>query len=315
MSTVSRKSASPRPKVLVLLAAYNGAPWIAEQLRSILAQRNVDLRLVIRDDCSTDQTRREIEPFLTDPRVKLIEGDAPTGSAAQNYFQLIRSCSADGFDFISLSDQDDVWSVDKVSRACAKLADCHYAGYSSATIARWGDGKTALLTQNNRFTRGDFLFGGIGQGCTFVVTADFYAHARDFLIHHQAITHHIHYHDWALYALARAWNLSWIFDPVPSVQYRQHATNDTGARMSLAGLRRRLSRIRSGWYSEQLHSIAEMCATASPPTGIAAAWSSIFTAPQSWTRRFRVAAFCIYSGRRSTVDNFVLVLCALSGWL
>ena len=39
-----------RPRVLVLLAAYNGSHWIQEQVDSILAQHSVDVRLVIRDE-------------------------------------------------------------------------------------------------------------------------------------------------------------------------------------------------------------------------------------------------------------------------
>lgn len=306
---------TPPPKVLVLLAAFNGGAWIAEQVQSILSQRDVDLRLLIRDDCSTDQTCAKIEPFLKDSRVHLIRGQTPTGSAAQNYFELIRARSAEGFDFISLSDQDDEWNTDKMSRACARLRGSHSSGYSSATIARWGNGKTKLLTQNHRTTPGDFLFGGIGQGCTFVMTADFYERAREFLLFHQVLTKHIHYHDWALYALARSWDLAWVFDPVPTVYYRQHASNDTGARKSIAGLRKRLTRICSGWYSGQLHAITEMCLMANPTNRVVSTWNTIFSRPKSWARRIRIATFCFHSGRRDALDNAALISSALLGWI
>src|SRR6185437_14487000 len=44
------------PRVLVLLASYNGARWIGRQIESILAQEAVDVRIVIADDGSSDGT-------------------------------------------------------------------------------------------------------------------------------------------------------------------------------------------------------------------------------------------------------------------
>ena len=43
-------------KVCVLLASYNGASWIEDQIQSILNQKDVKLDLFISDDCSTDST-------------------------------------------------------------------------------------------------------------------------------------------------------------------------------------------------------------------------------------------------------------------
>ena len=45
-----------RPRVAILLAAYNGMAFIAEQLQSILHQQGVDLRIFISVDLSTDDT-------------------------------------------------------------------------------------------------------------------------------------------------------------------------------------------------------------------------------------------------------------------
>lgn len=305
----------PRPKVLVLLAACNGAPWIVEQVDSILAQEGVDVRIIIRDDCSRDETRARVAPFLQHSTVRMTWGETPSGSAAQNYFNLMRDNPADGFDFIALADQDDSWNSDKLVRACSQLERRPSAGYSSATLAVWPGGRTALLTQSSRATRSDFLFGGIGQGCTFVLTGGFYARVREFLAGHPNLIKDIHYHDWALYALARAWGLAWIFDPIPSVRYRQHGGNDTGARSSIAGLRKRLTLIRRGWFAAQLRAIASLCAAADSANVMVAQWRSLLLAPRTWSRRIQMARFCMSGGRRSFGDNAMLVTAALAGWL
>jgi rhamnosyltransferase len=315
LTCVSGEAESARPKVLVLLASCNGARWIVEQIDSILAQEGVDVRIVVRDDCSVDATRGQIAPLLQHSPVSLTCGDAPSGSAAQNYFSLMRDNAADGFDFVALADQDDTWNADKLVRACNRLnrADC--VGYSSATVAVWPNGRSAVLTQAARTTPSDFLFGGIGQGCTFVLTSGFYARVRDFLANNPAITRDIHYHDWALYALARSWRLTWTFDPTPSVRYRQHDRNDTGARAGIAGLRKRLTLIRHGWFAGQLRAVAALCAAADPANATVAGWRALLLASDTWSRRLEMARFCLRGGRRSSRDNAVLVTAALAGWL
>jgi glycosyltransferase involved in cell wall biosynthesis len=54
-----------RPKVLVLLAAFNGSDWIVEQIESILGQEGVDLSLLIGDDGSTDGTLAKLEGYAS----------------------------------------------------------------------------------------------------------------------------------------------------------------------------------------------------------------------------------------------------------
>ena len=43
-------------KVLVLMATYNGARYLDEQIQSLIDQKNVELEILVRDDGSTDNT-------------------------------------------------------------------------------------------------------------------------------------------------------------------------------------------------------------------------------------------------------------------
>ena len=43
-------------KVLVLMATYNGAQYLDEQIQSLIDQKNVELEILVRDDGSTDNT-------------------------------------------------------------------------------------------------------------------------------------------------------------------------------------------------------------------------------------------------------------------
>ena len=47
----------------ILLAVYNGAAYLSEQLDSIVKQTFTNWRLIILDDCSTDQTPEIVERY------------------------------------------------------------------------------------------------------------------------------------------------------------------------------------------------------------------------------------------------------------
>ncbi len=303
------------PRVLVLLAAYNGAPWIPEQLESILRQEGVDTRIAVRDDGSTDGTPEEVGRFAGGDRVRVSRATVPSGSAAQNFFALMRENAAEDFDFVALADQDDIWNRDKLSRACRALAEDRAVGYSSSTVAAWADGRESVLRQVGTATPSDFLFEGAGQGCTFVLSAEFYGRVRSFVRDHQQLTQTVYYHDWAVYALARAWGMRWTFDSKPSMRYRQHGGNDTCARTTVAGIAKRLSLIKRGWYRAQLCGIAELCSAAAPTNATVTAWCALLPRPESWRRRLQIARFCLRGGRRRTLDNAIVALAALAGWV
>jgi rhamnosyltransferase len=304
-----------RPKVLVLLAAYNGSRWIGEQIRSILNQSEVDVHLVVSDDGSTDDTLEQVRRWTGDSRITLDGPPTPTGSAAQNFLWLIRNTDAEAFEYIALADQDDVWLDQKLSRACRALDAQDAGGYSCAVTAFWSDGSEALLSQNSRLTASDFLFEGAGQGCTFVLTVRLFSRLKTFLADATLQTQRLHYHDWTIYALSRAWKVQWIFDSDPMVRYRQHNHNDTGARASVSGLIKRLSLIKSGWYRRQVEAVAEICFASAPREPVIANWYSILHRPRGILRRIKAAAFCLQGGRRRRSDRLMLLIAIASGWL
>ena len=284
-------------------------------MESILVQKGVDLAVAVRDDASTDGTRWELARFENDERVRIVVATTASGSAARNFLTLIRENAAGAFDFVAFADQDDLWNPDKLRRACSMLVASGSAGYSSATVATWEDGRKQVLKLSGIPTASDFLFEGAGQGCTFVLSADFYERVRGSLITHGELTNGIHYHDWLIYALARSWGMRWSFDPVPSVLYRQHDANDTGARYTVAGVTKRFSLIRQGWYRGQLSAIAQLCLAAAPASPAVRAWNSILQQSDSCRRRLRIAGFCLSGGRRKPLDNAIILFAALAGWI
>jgi rhamnosyltransferase len=302
------------PRVLVLMAAYNGALWLNEQVDSILKQNGVHVRLVISDDWSSDGTPALLERLRIDPRVSTVAPPQRTGSAAQNFFWLLRQPQEANFDFVALADQDDVWLEQKLLAGCAALSTSDAGGYSCAVTAFWPDGTRRDLHQESKTTASDYLFEGAGQGCTFLLQASFFSRLQRFLLEHAPSTSAIHYHDWALYALSRVWTIGWIFDPNRHVLYRQHEHNDTGARASSAGIVRRLKQLRNGWYGNQLTRIAQLCEQAGLQPRVQQ-WRNLLSAPPSLGRRIKLARFVLRGGRRRKTDEMALLFAVLCGWI
>jgi rhamnosyltransferase len=302
------------PKVLVLLAAFNGSRWISEQLQSILRQVHVDVEILVSDDGSTDDTKA-LAIDSGDSRVRVTSPPIPTGSAAQNFLWLIRNTPADPYDFVALSDQDDIRHPEKLVKACTMLVEQDAAGYSCAVTAFWASGREMVLRQSSRVTESDFLFEGAGQGCTFVVTRDLYRRLRAFYVRNTAHSSQLHYHDWSIYALSRVWNYRWTFDRQPMMKYRQHDANDTGARASLSGIARRLGLIRQGWYAKQLTVIAQLCAQADSSDARISRWNTLLSLPIGLPRRFRILVFCLRGARRRWSDKAMLLVAVVAGWI
>lgn len=76
-----------QPRILVLLAAYNGMRWISEQVNSILSQEEVSVSLLISVDRSDDGTENWVDQLCQrDSRVKSLAHGEKFGGAARNFF-------------------------------------------------------------------------------------------------------------------------------------------------------------------------------------------------------------------------------------
>ncbi len=98
-------------KVSVCMATYNGARYVEEQIRSILPQLRPQDELIVVDDSSKDNTVPLVRGF-DDSRIRLImhtqnQGVVPT------FEEAIRNATGD---ILFLSDMDDIWAPNKVSR-------------------------------------------------------------------------------------------------------------------------------------------------------------------------------------------------------
>lgn len=97
---------APTPLIVVGVPVWRGAEFVAETLRSVLAQSGVELRVIISVDGPDDESVAACRPFLDDSRVKLVVQPARLGWAT-NAAAIQAAALADGADYVCLQPQDD----------------------------------------------------------------------------------------------------------------------------------------------------------------------------------------------------------------
>lgn len=120
-----------RPTFTVVMPAHDAETTIGSAIRSVLGQTRQDFELIVVDDGSTDQTRARLEPFLAEPRLRLVSQPQRGPAAARN--AAIRVGSAP---LVSMLDADDLWLPRYLERMAEALAADTAAGlaYTDAWI-------------------------------------------------------------------------------------------------------------------------------------------------------------------------------------
>lgn len=262
-------------RVAILLATYNGEHWLGEQLDSLLTQAGVEVTIFASDDSSTDGTVALLQAY-GDERIRLLPRGDRFGSAAGNFFRLLRDVDFSGYDAVSLADQDDIWYLDKLQRALALMEAYQVSAVSGNVMAFWPDGRRLLICKSQPQKRWDHVFEAAGPGCTYVLSRPLAQSLQSLLREKQEQISRVALHDWLIYCYARSHGFLWHIDARPQLDYRQHANNVIGANMGRAAAWQRFGKVLSGWYREQILLIAGLC-------GISGA------APACWLKRLGMA--------------------------
>ena len=110
------------PVVLVLMSTYNGGRFLKEQIDSILSQEDVDVRLLVRDDGSKDNTCSILSEYASVHQN--IEWKACENVGfVRSFSALVRMAleSEIAADYYAFADQDDIWMSKKLITACSVL--------------------------------------------------------------------------------------------------------------------------------------------------------------------------------------------------
>ena len=107
-------------RVAVLMSTYNGENYMKEQIESILNQRgNFELDLWVRDDGSTDATKKILMQYEIEKKLHWYEGR--NLKPALSFMDLIKHC--ENYDYYAFADQDDYWMPDKLWTGIMQIKD------------------------------------------------------------------------------------------------------------------------------------------------------------------------------------------------
>jgi glycosyltransferase involved in cell wall biosynthesis len=106
-----------KPLVSVLIPAYNAEPWLADALRSAIAQSWEPKEIIVVDDGSTDRTLAIARQFESE-RVRVIASEHQGAAATRN-----KALALSNGEYIQYLDADDVLAVDKIAAQMEALGD------------------------------------------------------------------------------------------------------------------------------------------------------------------------------------------------
>lgn len=300
-------------KVVILLATFNGAEFLPQQLQSFRDQSHSDWELLVSDDGSVDQTVEVVEAFakLVPQKVTLRQG--PRQQFWKNFLSMVH-LDIDG-DFFAYSDQDDIWAAEKLAKAVSWLATVPRvipALYFTRTALITSDGK--LLGYSPLFTRAstfqNALVQSIGGGNTMV-----FNRAAKLALAAVPENVSVSSHDWWTYQVVTGIGGIAHFDTYLSVKYRQHGSNLVGSNI---GLPQRLLRLRAFaggrvtiWNDINIKALSEIRHLLSPSN---LATLELFTRARksALPKRFYLLwKSGVY--RQSAFDNFGIVIGSIFG--
>lgn len=231
--------------ITVLLAVFNGERYLKQQIDSILSQTVTDIKVVIRDDGSSDASPRIIDDYCNKyPQIISKLDGKPTGGAKQNFSELLDKTDDD---YMMFCDQDDVWLPEKAEKTLAAMREAEGENREIPVLVH-SDLKVVdqdlnvisnsffefqRLNQDN-ITLPKLLVQNYVTGCTVMIN-------RALKQVCGRIPEECVMHDWWLALTAQLFGKTVCLN-APTLLYRQHGGNQVGAKASygMALIKRKL---------------------------------------------------------------------------
>lgn len=210
----------------ILLATYNGEKYLEEQIESLENQTYENIRIIIRDDGSTDNTVNIIKKMMKKyNNIKFIVDNKKIGSPQNNFFEILKYANAE---YVMFCDQDDVWLENKVaiSYNAIKNYDNIIAMASSDCIITDNNlnyiRKKGLQTDNKITDFSQLLVDNCFMGCTMILNKKLYSIINE--IPEECLMHDI----WIALIASSMGKI--IIIPEKCMLYRQHDKNCVGSK-------------------------------------------------------------------------------------
>jgi hypothetical protein len=216
--------------VSVVMATYNGADFLAEQLKSLAAQSRLPDELVVSDDGSSDATRDIVDRFADHaPFPVVVRQNLQRLGYGENFLSAAGLATGD---YIAFCDQDDVWRPNKIAVSLAQLAstEAELFVHTAAVINRAGQRVGYLrqgITSPAVHSPLQLAPWGVFYGCTMMFPRRLLglldvSRRGPHTFEHEGLLSH----DLWIYFLATTLGRV-VVDITPLIDYRQHGGNAT----------------------------------------------------------------------------------------
>lgn len=219
------------------MATFQGAPYLREQIDSLLRQEDSDWLLLVRDDGSRDATRDILADAATkDSRIRVIDDELGRLGSARSFLTLMQHAQACGARTFALCDQDDVWHPARLARQRRRLAELSDAAGEGVPLLTYSDiswiGADGRLLAESHFHRAGLDAARHGPGhwlfAMNAVPGCAVGGNRALLDLALPAPPTVRHHDWWLLLVAAACGEVGVIDEA-LVGYRQHGANLIGA--------------------------------------------------------------------------------------
>ncbi len=239
------------PLISIVMACYQGENFVEEQIHSHLNQDYPHLEFIYLDDASTDATWTILQSLAQqDPRINIFQNEKNLGyvGSFEKAIQLAQG------EWIALSDQDDIWEKQKISRLFHAMGS-HSLIYADSQLI---DNQGNELPQ-----RMSDLKNQIPYTSPLMYTFGAWAPGHSMLFQKSILTHAFPFprfvsHDYYIGFVATCYQGS-TYLPEILVQYRQHDQNAIGANLKKAPKHYVTRKQRDLRIQQRVQLLAELC--------------------------------------------------------
>ncbi|MDD1606217.1 MAG: glycosyltransferase family 2 protein [Methylococcaceae bacterium] len=294
--------------VTVLMSTYNGGSFLQQQLNSLYAQTYPNVKILVRDDGSTDTTRDLLTAECLTGAIEQLEDHNNLG-ATGSFFTLLRHAAQTKTAYVAFCDQDDVWQANKIEQAVSMLASVSDRPALYCSRLEIVDEQLHTLNLSispRKIGFGNALVENIAVGCTMVLNRKAIE-----LLCQQALPNTVYVHDWWCYLVISCFG-EVVFDDHALIKYRQHGGNVIGAATnSLGVLKRKFARLFNNrlWISEQAVIFLQLFADRLPFAQRELVELLVKSKSSVWCRIRLALSTAVW--RQKGMDNFILRLVIL----
>lgn len=214
----------------VLLSTWNGEKYLRQLLDSVIRQTYREIYITIRDDYSSDRTKLILDEYASKySHIQVKYGEENLG-AANSFFWLLQNAKEE-CSYFAFCDQDDVWKEFKIARAVEVISriikeqkrslPVMYCSAYDLVDENLNHIESSCQFRNIRPSFLNAMVENIATGCTVVLNKL----AWELL--NKQVPRYVLMHDWWAYLVVSAFGQV-VFDPIPTVYYRQHGGNTIG---------------------------------------------------------------------------------------